>query len=444
MLNDIGPWLARAKKGTAKGLLKRLGSDDPDQSIPAEYELALTWGVSQLASTEIEKEIGETRPDIYLEDFLPGGPMVADVKAISDVALSDEGVMMDARKIINEYCNGILGGAEEHLYYTFMEESGYLPADHSGKGGSRYFRRRKVTRPFEVDSAFSAALHNWLSAGPPKQKIRWRAKDIDVVIEWRSYVHPLSSAFCSMPSLAYDLKENYLYSVLKQKRDQLLGAPVCVQRAIFLGDAGCSLLRYLEQKSYSTISGQEIIQSFLDEPNNAVDLVAVFSPKRGREKSFEDASTSRVWHCCLFHRETVVTESTLDRFRTLTKTLPPPYLDGYQARSWHIQGMSNPGTRRDYLPLKWGCGPNHMTVRLSARSLQDLAAGRISHEELKQWATGDPNPFEQAREHGLSISAARFEPRGLDEDDDYVIFEFSRDPAISALKLPKSQKSSPS
>jgi hypothetical protein len=443
MLDDLGPWLAAAKKGKAKAVLNSLESNDPDQSLPAQYELTLTWCVSRIASLEIEKRIGAKRPDIYSEDFLPGGPMVADIAAISDIALSGEGVMMDARKIINKQCNGIIKEAENHLHYTFMEESGYLPANHPDKSHNRYFRRRKITRAFKMDSTFDAALRDWLGAGPPKQKLRWQGEHIDVVIEWRSDVHPLSSIFCTMPSESYDLKKNRLYEVLESKREKMKGASEGVQRAILLGDAGCSLLRNLRPfgQMFDTVSGQQIILSFLAEPDNTVDFVVVFSPKRTNENSCAGSKNPRIWHFDFFHHCAVPPEAEIDRFRLLKETLPVPYLDGYQARSWCQQGMSNPKTRRDYLCLEWSEGSRHMTVKLSARSLQDLIAGRLNGEKFELWVTGKPNPFALALEQGLTISAVRFEAQGTDEDDDYVVFEFSDDPAARELRLPASVKS---
>jgi hypothetical protein len=41
MLNELGPWLTKSK---AVDLLKRLEHRSPDQAIPAEFELALSWG----------------------------------------------------------------------------------------------------------------------------------------------------------------------------------------------------------------------------------------------------------------------------------------------------------------------------------------------------------------------------------------------------------------
>jgi hypothetical protein len=38
MLDELGPWLVKSK---ATDLLKRIDNEDPDQSIPGEYELGV-------------------------------------------------------------------------------------------------------------------------------------------------------------------------------------------------------------------------------------------------------------------------------------------------------------------------------------------------------------------------------------------------------------------
>jgi hypothetical protein len=440
--DDLGPWFSEFK---AKDLLNRLENVDPDQALPAEYELALTWGVSRTASLEIDRRIGGRTPDIYSADFLLGGPIVADVAAISDDALSDESVMMRARNIINNKCNGILKGAGNHLHYTFREESGYSPADRHSKGRKRYFRRRRITEEFNMDSALETALSKWLSGGPPHQALQWQGEHIDVVIVWQGSVHPQSSVFCTMPSEAHDLKDNPLYRVLKTKQRQLKGAPEGVRRVILLGDAGCSLLRNIRPigPMFDTVSGQQVIQSFFADPVNTIDFVIVFTPKHLHESSYVSSNNPRIWQFDVFYRCSQLPEAEFDRFRALAEALPSPYLDGYQARSWHQQGMFDPKGRGHYLPLEWSEGPRHATMRLSARALQELIAGRLSKEEFELCTTGKPNLFALQLAQGRTISSVRFEPKGTNEDDDYVVFEFSDDPAAAKLRLPGSPKPPP-
>ena len=245
MLDELGPWLNRSK---AKDLLNRLENVRPNQSLPAEYELSITWAVSKIASLEIDRPAGSRTPDIYSPDLLRGGPVVADVATIDDSTVSGSGLMRRACNIINAEADRLFDGSSSHLHFTFREEWGY---ERSKPGQSRFFRRRLVHRDFQIDADLIHALRDWLANGRPRQPLSWNSPTISVLIEWREFVYPLSNYFCTMPSLAYDIRNNLLYSVLRLKSRQLCGAPDGVRRVVFLGDAGCGLLR-----AYSDEGGQ--------------------------------------------------------------------------------------------------------------------------------------------------------------------------------------------
>jgi len=68
MLNEIGPWLDRGK---AKDLLNRLENEKPNQALPAEYELSISWAVSKIATLEIDRPAGSRTPDIYSRTCSP-------------------------------------------------------------------------------------------------------------------------------------------------------------------------------------------------------------------------------------------------------------------------------------------------------------------------------------------------------------------------------------
>jgi hypothetical protein len=107
MFNELGPWLA---PGKATDLLKRLEHVNPNQAIPAEFELALSWAVTRTALLEIDRPMGNKTPDIYSPDLLSSAPVSIDVAAISDAALSGQAFMRRAAKIINLTCDQILKG----------------------------------------------------------------------------------------------------------------------------------------------------------------------------------------------------------------------------------------------------------------------------------------------------------------------------------------------
>lgn len=201
MFDELGPHITRAK---AVDLQKRLENEDADQAIPAEYELALAWGVSKVAQLEIDRPFGSRTPDIYSPDLLEIAPVVAEVAALSDDPFSGESLMRRAANIINAVATRVVKEAPEHLHYQFLEESGYLPADRYSNGVSRYFRRRRVTKKFQADDALEGALRQWLRCTRPTEALRWSTDEIGVEITWRDWVHPQGNTGSSMPSVTCD------------------------------------------------------------------------------------------------------------------------------------------------------------------------------------------------------------------------------------------------
>ena len=238
--------------------------------------------------------------------------------------------------------------------------------------------------------------------------------------------------------MTYSLTENRLHSVLEKKAKQLRNAPLGSRRAILLGDAGCSLLRDIRWADHSglTVSGKQIIFNFL-KATDFVDFVMVFSPKRRNEYSTNAHANPRIWYVDVFDRRGETPDADRDRLFSLGDFLPRPHLDGYQARSWHQQGLCGPQARGHYLGTKLSIGQNSMSARISARALQELLAGRISTEQFREWTTGKENPFEFQLAQGRTISSLRFEGQGNEEDDDYVVFEFKEDPAATRFRAPR-------
>jgi hypothetical protein len=435
MLEELGPWLDRGK---AKDLLNRLENVRPNQSLPAEYELSISWAVSKIATLEIDRPAGSRTPDIYSPDLLMSGPMVADVAAIDDFTLSGSDKMRRACNIINAEADRLLSESSKHLHFTFREESGY---ERSNRVCSSFFRRRLIRRDFQLDSGLKCALKNWLANGKPSQPLSWNSPAISVLIEWREFVHPLSNYFCTMPSLAYHVSKNPLYTALRLKSKQLLGAPDGARRLIFLGDAGCGLLRdlglSLRGPSPEAFSGGQIILRFLkDYPE--IDFVLVVSAKPEWGQSASQAT--QTWSSQLFTQTRDIADGDLERLNLLMSAMLPPNLSGYQAYSWHEQGMCEANAIGKYVPTKMCIRRERMTVRISARAMQELIAGRLSPETFRTRIFGGDNPVCWQLDAGRTISSARFEPQGNGEDDDYLVLEFSDDPAARGLQMPSQLK----
>jgi hypothetical protein len=159
-----------------------------------------------------------------------------------------------------------------NTYYRFMEAR--------RREGGQLRRVRRVTKYFELTPALERKLEDWISAPdwPNPPTLQLTDEQIDVVIEWRQYVHPEGRVFCSMPPVADHLEDNPVYNALRSKERQLSKSESGVLKCIFLGDAGCHMLRELRPLGGSQVSGEQVIHYFLQ--RSKVDLVCVFSPYR--------------------------------------------------------------------------------------------------------------------------------------------------------------------
>lgn len=436
MLDELGPWLTKAK---VHDLLGRLDRDDPDQAIPAEYELALSWALSRLTEVEVEPKIGGKTPDILAPTLFPDQPAVIEVTAMSDDALSGESIMRRTANITNAFANTVRKGASKNLHYEFLESSGYEPVPYvGGWTRSRYFRRRLASRSFELTATMKDHVRSWLQTWPNHTPLRIRDDKTDVIVTWREFVHPESNCFSSMPSEVHDVVENPIYARLKEKeRDQLRVVPAGTLRCIFLCDAGCRLLREPNGRDPTNrvVSGAQIVTEFL--MNSSVDIVCILSPRRRLENSsYRFDHNPRLWHLFVFDKWKRP-KGFHDKLHEVIGKLPQPYLHGYQARSWLRQGMLRPQGRGQYLGMTvTSHRGSRMTAKISSRALLELMAGRLDADKFETFVMGDRNLFDHWLNLGYSISNVRFESSEADNDDDYVVFELDSDPNASALRAP--------
>ena len=77
-------------------------------------------------------------------------------------------------------------------------------------------------------------------------------------------------------------------------------------------------------------------------------------------------------------------------------------------------------------------------IRVSARELLDLLAGRLDQKRFAQnYAAGAGNIFSTYQAQGKMIKRAAVERRP-EEDDDWVILDFGADdPAVSSFRVPE-------
>jgi len=427
MLEDLSPMLTPNKR---RDVITRLEHTRTDQAMASEAELGLLWALSRCVGCEIEPQIeGWQRvPDALSQGLFPPRRAVVEIIAISDETMSGEAVMRRAASILSQEATRLRAKSGRKLFFTFHEISGYEQGV--------FCRRRCVGPTFQLDDQIRAQLQQWLSGWPASRtsSLRLTNAEIDVTVQYREYVHPLYNFFSSMPAVAYSLTDNTLYRGLVEKENQLPPAQEGLVRCIFVADAGCHLLRELRPISMSPeeVSGEQIVQHFMS--RSTIDIVAVFSPILSPPLLSPHLSRLR-WQPMVYYRPDTISESEAARVQQIASSLPPAQFEAYNARALHRQGAFSPQARGWWLPESFTTGHDGiMTVKISARAIQEILAGRVSVETAMGKVSGDRNVFEIALSCGRVIKSARFEEGGVDEDDDYLIFEFG--PDVAAAKIP--------
>ena len=298
-----------------------------------------------------------------------------------------------------------------------------------------FYRQRLTSKEFKLTDEHKVQLRDWLSVWPPPTTLGLSGVCTEVVITWNERVHRMTRVFSSMPSLSHSLTDNPVYQRLKYKeRKQLKVIGSKFMRCIFLGDAGCRMLRVPVEydPTNRVVSGRDVINHFLTK--SSVDLVVVFSPRRRNENTSDFRNDPRIWHVHCYDKEQR-SDGFHDGLIKMAELMPRPCLHGYQARSWLRQDMLAPQGRGQYRPAVYTSGKNRVSAKISARAVLELMAGRLSPAEFQEWAIGERNLFEQWLKLGYAISDVAFEPSGPDHDDDYIFFKFEKDPNASPLEL---------
>lgn len=425
MLDEVRPKLDASK---AKDIVQRLSSDKPEQAIACEMELALLWGMQQISDLIIEPEIpgSSRRPEAFSNEFFEK-PAYIEVTALSDGGLSGQENMNRASQKIAQFANTVSKGFGNYLYFTFQEVSKWERGV--------FNRSRRITHDFELDDALKGQISIWVQnhlSGEAPVHLHLSNGTIGVVIERKQVRQKQGyNYFSSMPAVAYNLKNNPLYKALKAKETQLSGIANDSLKVVFVADGGSRLLRLLSEKDPQNLqkSGSEIIQYFLS--TSSIDIICIFSPYR--KPSLYPHLSDLSWKVSPFFRNSEpASEKNLEK---LTTILPKPKFEGYQARSLQEQGAFSSLENNWYLGYKITTSKDMVTMRVSARLLQEYLAGRLSKDEFERNAFSDKNLFNLWLQQGHTIKNVQFESIGLDEDDDYVVFEFSKDPAASLFDL---------
>lgn len=421
MLDDLSAHLNAEQE---KHLLQRLENRNTDAALGAEAELSLLWAISRVAHLEVEPMLSGSnkRPDGFSKNLFSSTGAYIEIRAISDDSFSGQEAMGRTSNIIIGFADRLRKNAGNHIFFEFLERSYHR--------NGRYHRERCVDPEFGLTESVEQLLRWWICENnyQTHPQIRIPEGKTDVVLQWKKQELRANRFHCSMPAIAYDYEDNPIYKALKQKRRQVQSGEPGHLRCVFLVDAGCSLLNRLAPDSPGTmqIGAQGIIWYALRK-FTSIDFVCVFTPYRQPPMLF-GAGRQMFWKVMFFDKRQGVLKSEYDHLVTMARQLPAPALEGYQARDRHKLGHFKPQSRTKYVTstITWGNGK--MTIKISSRLVHEYLAGRINAEEFRRQAFHDEkNFFEGELARGSTINNVRYEGGGIDQDDDYLVFDLGFD-----------------
>lgn len=426
MLDDLSPFLTSEKEND---IVKRINSKRVDQSLPAEAELAFTWALAQIGAIEIEPTwcAQERKLDIFTRDFIPGHDTVIDVAAYSDDSVSGRSSMINVANKLKHFTNKIKSGVGPRLYFHFNTRSGYR--------NGVFFREPCATKDFVPSKSCEDSLRFWIRNGIAAP-LRIQDGRIDVVIEYMKTVQRENFNFSSsMYPNVYSINKNPIYTVLKNKADQMRYVKENICRVIFLIDVGSELLRRAVKRdeydpSGISISASQVITEFLKNCQKYVDFVVVFSPYSDLVPTYCPPR----WGARLFCGNHIAIQES--KISQIVSILPQPLVSAGRARSLVFHGYFGSEAPGFHLPTKrlFNVEEGTMQVKISAIAIIDLLSGRLSPDTFR-YEIGKEEIFTSILNSGKVVASVGLEKGGPHYDDDYLVLTFADDPAAGPLRL---------
>ncbi|WP_445219881.1 hypothetical protein ACKWRH_06990 [Bradyrhizobium sp. Pa8] len=231
---------------------------------------------------------------------------------------------------------------------------------------------------------------------------------------------------------------NPVYSALKSKADQLKKSGTTGPCGIFLCDGGCNLLSKSGRQSHE-VGLDEVIAEFFRQ-RSSVTFVVVLTFPPSRAEAFVGVVKERRITGRLYINPRAANalpeKELLELINRGLAQLPQPAATPQDALYWIGRARAHEG--QTYNTIHYSGGLMTGSVKLSARQIQEVLAGRTTAQELfAQFDTPDRpfrNPFEAALRQGLTIESINL-TKNADADDDLLEINFGlADPAISKLK----------
>jgi hypothetical protein len=397
------------------------------QSLDTEWEVVVLFALARLGTVVHEKPVKTGRkPDVYFR--CSRGKFVGDIATVSDAGVTQRNpwpsfereFLRCAREV------GLSGAGFDVLVGARVEGSGRSRRVVLALPSAAQMRK-------SVEREFAAFLGEIGAAPRQVRQHRYHTELVDLTVTFDPARPHFASGYRSY-DLPQSLTHNPLYLALKRKADQLRG--LREPTVVFACDGGSVSLRS-PRALVETVSTAQIIARFFSEHRIAAvcTLTVEDRPRRPLQLAQPPVLKSAVH----FNPRQRTAPWLKDVLSALAEGIPAPERRAENALSY----LAVPGRRHSGDSFWGGYTVTDNTIRLSARSVLELLAGKVSSEELQKAHGFIPwqgrravNPLAAFLSAGRSITGARIE-RVEEEDDDWLVLEFGDpDPAASPFRVP--------
>lgn len=402
-----------------------------DDYVATEWEVVLLRAFARFGNISHEPPQGQRRIDLIFKSFDRRLGFGAEITAISDRSLHARNPTDRFQEELGRHLRK--AGITTGRFIFRVEEERPVPSRGSGK------KRRLLLPPFNQFQTviFDASFKGYLAAiqrepGRPRDHRVYRGSPaVDIALQYR----PERAAFTISGTHALYTgttvnDDNPLFNALKEKAVQLRRCRYEGVRGVIVCDMGARILT--EEANWSTYSAREVVSEFLRQNKSTAFVVTIGVKSRATNIG------ARIRHTIeprLFVRDTAADwardlDALLGRVVASLPAVRETPDNALNSLKWNR-------LTRGERPYLGGTVVTGNEIRISARELLDLLAGRLDQEGFaRNHDMGGGNIFSVWRARGRTIRQTRLE-RCPDEDDDWVVLEFEdNDPAVCNFTAP--------
>jgi len=434
LIDENGAFLSRRQ---LKDHVRRLGDANPEDVLAAEWEVVFLNAFGKVGSVTHEPELRETthRFDLHFES--PTVSFISDIVAVSDKGLDELNPVTALNDKLTELV--MAHGLRVNSFNLNVEgDSSLIMRD-----GTRVRLKMPPRNRFDSE-IFNDLFFKFLDAirQRPAEKRSHQIfnSSTDITIRYDPSQRARTTAHLSYTILNLRT-QNAVYNRLQEKAEKLLAVSALAPSVIILCDGDCDAFR--NYRHFASYHIDDVIRTFLTNYPEISFVLTIFV-----EQHFGyDAYRKFVPALHFGERFKQADETILTLIRNALSFLPSAERSAANALNFLRSSRRHEGDS-----FGGGSTVGDGMIKVSARMVLDLLAGRITQDEFfraQHFVFDDakdpfprPNPFMDELNQGRLITDVKVESQGDERDDDWLIFKFDGpDPAISPFRVPSKSTS---